>query len=309
VSFRLTMARVGCVAAILGVGLPAVADAPLRVCLQADDPPLSSRDSGTASGFDVALSRMIAERLGRPLAIQWFTTPDDPDNNPPTQDNALLSDGHCALVADYPLIADELGRPRAETGTLPPFEGSVPQDRRRWVPLGTLVPTQPYRFDALTVVLSPARRDRTVRSLSDVANLKLGVEIHSLADLIAMSYGQGRLADRVVHFPDSRALFVRLESSEIDAALADQQELDAWRLEHPGTHIVASGYTHTIGFNMGFVGLSTSSALIARVDAVLSDLQSRGSLAEMARERGLTYFPPRSPEISPGITLGALSGD
>src|SRR5271167_2811176 len=119
---RLTVARVGCVAAILGIGLPALADAPLRVCLQADDPPLSSRGSGTASGFDVALSRMIAEGLGRPLAIQWFTTPRDPDSNPPTEDNALLSDGHCELIADYPLIANELGRPRAETGTLPPFE-------------------------------------------------------------------------------------------------------------------------------------------------------------------------------------------
>jgi len=308
-TIRLTVARLGCVAAILGIGLPAVADAPLRVCLQADDPPLSSRDSGSASGFDVALSRMIAERLGRPLAIQWFTTPRDPDSNPPTEDNALLSDGHCALVADYPLIADELGRPRAETGTLPPFDGSVPQDRRRWVPLGTLAPTQPYRFDAITVVLSPAHRDRTVRRLSDVADLRLGVEIHSLADLIAMSYGQGRLADRVVHFPDSRALFAQLESGEIDAALADQHEFDAWRLEHAGTHVVASGYTHTIGFNMGFVGLSTNNALIARVDAVLADLQSRGSLAEIAKESGLTYLPPRSPAISPGITLSALTGD
>jgi len=308
-NIRLVMARFGCVAAILGIGLPAVADAPLRVCLQSDDPPLSSRDSGTASGFDVALSRMIAERLGRPLAIQWFTTPLDPDSNPPTEDNALLSDGHCELVADYPLIADELGHPRAKTGTLPPFEGSMPQDRRRWVPLGTLAPTQPYRFDAITVVLSPARRSRTVRTLSDVADLKLGVEIHSLADLIAMSYGQGRLADRVVHFPDSRSLFAQLESGDIDAALADQHEFDAWRLEHPGTHAVASGYTHTIGFNMGFVGLSTSSALIARVDAILSDLQSRGSLAEIAKGSGLTYLPPRSPRISPGIALSALTGD
>lgn len=308
-SFRFTMARVGCVAAILGIGLPAVADPPLRVCLQADDPPLSSRDSGTASGFDVALSRMIAEGLGRPLAIQWFTTPGDPDSNPSTEDNALLSDGHCELVAGYPLIADELGRPRAETGTLPPFEGSTPRDRRRWVRLGSLVPTQPYRFDAITVVLSPAHRHRTVRRLSDVADLKLGVEIHSLADLIAMSYGEGRLADRVVHFPDSRGLFAQLESGDVGAALADQHEFDAWRLEHPGTHVAASGYTHTIGFNMGFVGLSTNSTLIARVDAALSDLQRYGSLVEIAKESGLTYLPPRSPGISPGITLGVLTGD
>ncbi len=308
-SIRPVLARVGCVAVVLGIGSPAVAGTPLRVCLQADDPPLSSRDSGTASGFDVALSRMIAERLGRPLAIQWFTTRVDPDSNPPTEDDALLSDGHCELVAGYPLIADGLGRPRAQAGTLPPFEGATPQNRRRLVPLGTLVPTRPYRFDAITVVLSPARRDRTVQTLSDVTDLKLGVDIQSLADLIAMSYGQGRLAERIVHLPEPSALFPHLESGSIDAALVDEREFDAWRLAHPDTHVVASGYTHTIGFNIGFVGLSTSRALIADVDVILSDLQNRGSLSEMARASGLTYLPPRSPEVSPGITLSALSGD
>jgi ABC-type amino acid transport substrate-binding protein len=309
VSIRFAQACVACAAAFLGTGLPATADAPLRVCLQANDSPLSSRDDGVATGFDVALSRAIAEGLGRPLVIQWFTTPDDPDSNPPREDDALLSDGHCELLAGYPLIRDELGRPRAESWTLPPFEGVKPQDRHRWVHLGTLVATEPYRFDAITVVLSPARGGETVRKLSDIAGLRLGVEIHSLADLIAMSYEQGRLADRVVHFPDTRALFAQLESGSIDAGLVDQREFDAWHLAHPATRVTASGYTHTIGFNIGFVGLSSSNALIARVDAILSHLQRTGNLVEIAKANSLTYLPPRSPAVSPGITLGALSGD
>src|SRR5437764_12984216 len=92
-------------------------DQPFRVCLQADDPPLSSRDSG--SGLDVSLSRLIADRLGRPLAIQWFTTRRDPDSNPPKEANALLSDGRCELVAGYPLMADALGQPRPGPGKPP----------------------------------------------------------------------------------------------------------------------------------------------------------------------------------------------
>ena len=111
---RLILAALGWFAA--ATGLPALADAPLRVCLQADDPPLSSRRSGEAGGFDVAVTKLIAERLGRPLEIQWFTTRDDPDSNPVTEADALLSDGHCMLVAGYPLVADQLGRPRAGTG-------------------------------------------------------------------------------------------------------------------------------------------------------------------------------------------------
>ena len=190
-------------------GLPALADAPLRVCLQTDDPPLSSRRSGEAGGFDVDVAKLTAERLGRPLEIQWFTTRDDPDSNPMTEADALLSDGHCMLVAGYPLVADQLGRPRAGTGKLPPFEGSSADDRRRWISLGELVPTHPYRFDAITVALSPARADRSVQTLSDLKDLRVGVVIHGLPDLIAMSYQAGLLAERVVHFNQTGAAFAQ----------------------------------------------------------------------------------------------------
>ena len=288
---------------------PALADVSLRVCLQADDPPLSSRRSGEAGGFDVAVAKLVAERLGETLEIQWFTTRDDPDSNPVTEADALLSDGHCMLVAGYPLVADQLGRPRAGTGKLPPFDGAKPDDRRRWISLGELIPTRPYRFDAITVALSAARAERQVQTLADLKDLRVGVVIHGLPDLIAMSYRAGLLAERVVHFNQSRAVFSQLESGDIDAALVDQRELDAWRLAHPETHVVATGYRHSIGFNIGFVGLATSGALIGRVDAILADLLARGTLIEIAQASALTYLPPRMPEVSPGLALGALNGD
>jgi hypothetical protein len=205
-----TLALLGCIAAV-----PALAQAPLRICMQADDPPLSSRREGEPNGFDVALARLIAERLDRPLEIQWFTTRDDPDSSPVTEANALLSDGHCALVAGYPLVADKLGRPRAEAGKLPPFEGARPEDRRRWIGLGELVPTRPYRFDAITIALSPARAGRSVHSLGDLAGLRIGVEFHGLPDLIVMTYREGELAERVVHLVQPHAIFEQLEGGAI----------------------------------------------------------------------------------------------
>ena len=114
--------------------------------------------------------------------IQWFTTRDDPDSNPVTEADALLSDGHCALVAGYPLVADKLGRPRAATGKLPPFDGAKPEDRRRWISLGELVATHPYRFDAITVALSPARAERLgAQSGGPDRTSRVGVVIHGLA--------------------------------------------------------------------------------------------------------------------------------
>jgi ABC-type amino acid transport substrate-binding protein len=311
---RALVRAVGIVLSLLGwvaaaPGPPALADAPLRVCLQADDPPLSSRRSGEAAGFDVAVAKLMAERLERSLEIQWFTTRDDPDSNPVTEADALLADGHCTLVAGYPLVADQLGRPRAGTGKLPPFDGSKPDDRRRWISLGELVPTRPYRFDAITVALSPARSERSVQTLADLRDLKIGVEVHGLPDLIAMTYREGQLVERVVHFDQSRALFAQLESGDIDAALIGQREFDAWRLAYPATLVAATGYRHSIGFNIGFVGLSTSGALIERVDAILTDLLADGSLIAIAQSNALTYLPPRTPDVSPGVSFSALGGD
>ncbi len=124
-----------------------------------------------------------------------------------------------------------------------------------------------------------------------------------------MSYQAGLLAERVVHFNQTGAAFAQLESGDIDAALIDQRELDAWRLAHPETHVAATGYRHSIGFNIGFVGLATGGALIGRVDAIVADLLARGSLIEIAQASALTYFPPRLPDVLPGLALGALSGD
>jgi ABC-type amino acid transport substrate-binding protein len=302
-----TLALVGWLTALLGAR--AFAEPPLRVCLQADDPPLSSRRAVEPGGFDVALAKLIAQRLDRPFEMQWFTTRDDPDSNPVTEADALLSDGHCVLVAGYPLVADKLGRPRAGTGKLPPFEGVKPEDRRRWISLGEMVPTRPYRFDAITIALSPARSTRSVQSLADLRDLKIGVEVHGLPDLIAMTYREGQMAERVVHFDQSQALFTQLESGDIDAALIGQREFDAWRIAHPATHVAATAYTHSIGINIGFVGLSTSGALIERVDGILTGLLADGGLIAIAQASALTYLPPRTPAISPGVSFSALGGD
>jgi ABC-type amino acid transport substrate-binding protein len=295
--------------AAITVAPAALAEAPLRICLQADDPPLSSRHGHAPSGFDVALAGLIAGRLGRPLAIQWFTTRDDADSNPVTEADALLSDGHCTLVGGYPLVADKLGKPRAGTGKLPPFDGAKPEDRGRWITLGELVPTRAYRFDAITVALSPSRSTVSVYRLADLANLKVGVETHGLPDLIAMSYREGELAERVVHFNRSGELFAALEASDINAAMLEQRELDAWRLAHPWTRVTSTGYRHSIGFNIGFVGLSTNGVLIGRVNEILAGVVADGSLNRIAGANGLTWLSPRSPDVSPGVALAALNGD
>lgn len=290
-------------------GTSAPGAAPLTVCLETDDPPLSSNVGGKPQGFDVALAGLIAERLNRPLEIQWFVTRDDPDSDPMTEASALLSDGHCTLVAGYPLLRNKLGRPRAGTGKLPPFAGARADDRGRWIHLGELVPTRPYRFNAITVALSQKQSRRSVHALADLEGLSLGVQTHSLPDLIASNYRQGALIQHVVHFDAARPLFARLETGELDAALVDQREFDAWRLANPHAPVIATGYRHSIGFNIGFVGLAEQSPLIETVDKALDGLITDGRLEALGQANGLTYLLPHKPDVPPGFSLSTVSGD
>ena len=283
--------------------------APLAICLQQNDPPLSLRAGETPSGFDLKLSGIIAQRLGRDLQVQWFVSRDDPDASLAKDANALLSDGRCQLLAEYPLTETTLAQPHSPSAMLPPFDGAKPDDRRRWVKIGELAATRPYRLDGLTVVMSARDAGRQVKTLGDLGGLKIGVQIATLADAIAMHYNNGRLSQNVVHVPDARELFGRLQNHGLDAVLVDLRAFDAWRLRHGSSGLTASGYRHSVEFNMGFVGLASNRALIEQVDGVLADLQAHDAIAPLAVAAGLTFIPPRTPAVLPDVRLIALNGD
>jgi ABC-type amino acid transport substrate-binding protein len=276
---------------------PAHSEGTLRVCLDESTPYVThnGKDSG---GFDVAVAQAVAKRLGRTLEIQWFETEVDMDANPVTQQNALMSDGHCDLIGGYTLYRDGLGKPGAGSGRLPSFEGMKPGDRRRFVSLGTVVPGRAYHSVPLTVVLAPKAADRKISGVADLAGVALGAEQTTVADTILMNYGDGKYVNQVTHvIPGRNELLPRLEQGEYDAVMVPLSRFDAYRAEHPETKIKLSGYYHRVGFNMGFVALSTEQKLLEQVNAVIGDMLAKNEIAALAKATGVTFVPPRQPEV------------
>jgi hypothetical protein len=306
--WRLTLLALGLMSAG-ALAAPAAAAQALTVCLDEDIALYSVRHKDKGSGFFVALSEAIAQRLERPFKIQWFETKLDPDASRTLDANALLSDGRCELVGGYPLARGALGKPGMPTARMPDFEGAKPADRRRRVQLGTLAPTRAYQYAPLTVVLGPGVA-KTVISLADLEGLKLGVEASTMADAILMLYRDGRFVGQITHLVPGRGeLLPALEHGDFDATLVNLRRVDAYQAEHPDTKIEASGFYYRIGFNMAYVGLSTEAALIARVDKVIEEMQAKDEIAPLARASGLTYLPPRAPEIVEDFTLSDLQHD
>ena len=285
------------------------ADEPLKVCLDEDLPPLSAHHRGKPdTGFDVALAQAIADRLGRPLKIQWFESKLDEDSSPSLEANALLSDGRCSLVGGYALTKDSLVPPGVKTAKLPDFDGATRDDHRRRIPIGVLVPSAPYIYSPMTVVLGPKARDRKIAGIGDLAGLRIGIESGTLGDAILMTFDKGKLIDDITHLVPGRSdLLGAIEHGEFDATLLDLRRFDAYRASHPDTKMATSGYYYPIGANRGYVALDSDRALLDAVNKALSDLQSAGKIAELGQAAGLTYLAPREPIILGDVWLKILN--
>jgi ABC-type amino acid transport substrate-binding protein len=287
-------------AALLAMATTArAAEDPLKVCLDENLPPLSLHQRGKPdSGLDVALAQAVAERLGRPLKIQWFESKLDESSSPALEANALLSDGRCALVGSYALTNDSLKVPGVKTAKLPDFEGATRDDRRRRVPVGVLAPSLPYVYSPLTVVLGEKARGRKIAGIGDLAGLRIAIESGTLGDAILMTFEKGRLIDDITHLvPGRHDLLGALNRGDFDATLLDLSRFDAYRAARPDTKLAASGYYYPIGVNRGYVGLASDPELVAAVNRALSDLQAAGTIADLAKVAGLTYLPPVEPAI------------
>jgi ABC-type amino acid transport substrate-binding protein len=295
--FRLA-ALAGILLALAATGARA-AEEPLKICLDEDRPPFSAHHRGKPdTGFDVALAQAIADRLGRPLNIQWFESKLDEDSSPALEANALLSDGRCALVGGYAFTKDSLVAPGLKTARLPDFAGATRDDRRRRVPLGVLAPSAPYIHSPLTIVLGDKARDRKISGVGDLAGLRIAIESGTLGDAILMTFDKGRLIDDITHLVPGRSdLLSALDRGDFDATLLDLGRFDAYRAAHPDSKLTGSGYYYPIGANRGYVGLASDPALIEAVNKALSELQGAGTIPQLAQAAGLTYLPPREPIV------------
>ena len=249
----------------------------LKVCLDEDLPPLSAHHRGKPdSGFDVALAEAIADRLGRPLKIQWFESKLDEDSSPALEANALLSDGRCSLVGGYALTKDSLVVPGVKTAKLPDFEGATtrrspaPRAARRarakpalhlFAVDGRAWPSKarepPHRRHRRSCRAAHRHRKRDARRRD------------------SDEFDKGRLIDNITHLvPGRDDLLGALDRGDFDATLLDLRRFDAYRAAHPDSKLAASGYYYPIGANRGYVGACQRPGPARRGQQGAHDLQA-----------------------------------
>jgi ABC-type amino acid transport substrate-binding protein len=295
-------------AALCGVlAAPALAE-PLAVCLEESSPPYSYRFGEREGGFDLRLAEALAGRLGQALKLQWFETEQDSEEALGWQLNALLSDRRCDLLAGFALIAAGLGKPEAARYGLPDYEGMAKADRRRMVELQPLIASEPYLRTTLAVAMAPQAPERAVSSLGDLAGVRVGVEVGTLAGALVHAYRNGALTAKAVGVPANTDLLARLAKGDFDAALVELHKAERYNRRKPDAPVRITGYRHPVGFNLGYAALADAGDLVRRVNAALQELRADGTLARIAGEEGISYVPPQQPAVFRQLTPAMLLG-
>jgi ABC-type amino acid transport substrate-binding protein len=293
------------VALVLAGGCAGAADAPtLTVCMAENNPPLSYRVDGTSRGLDVVVAEAIAAELHRALKVVPFESKYEHESTLAQEVNALLSSGVCDMASGFALLAGDLGPPGRPTARVPDYPGAKRPPQRPWVPLGTLVATEPYHAMAMALVVrDPARQAATLAELGDA---RIGVVSGTLAGTAVSLYRNGKLRDRIVSLAQNQNVLEELEAGRFDATLVALDRLDAWRLAHPASTLRRAAYTHPLRINLGFVALADAAELVAAADRVIGRATSNGDLRRWSEETGTTWVAPGEPAVAANIGLADL---
>lgn len=283
---------------------------PLKVCMAADNAPLSYTVKGQPRGLDLRIAEAAAAALGRPLAVVPFETEFEKESTLTHEVNALLSSGVCEAVSGFPLLHDDLGPPTRASARTPDYPGARRKRERPYIALGTLAASRAYQGVSLGVVQRSG--GAPLNALTGLGERRLAAVSGTLASALAMSWRHGRLRGQLVSLgqrEDPLAELARPEGARFDAVLVPLALFDGWRLLHPGAGLEATAYRRAIGVNLGFVTLEGAGAVREALDRTIAAALADGRLARWAADEGVSWVPPAQPEVSRGPSLAELAAD
>jgi ABC-type amino acid transport substrate-binding protein len=282
---------------------------PLSVCMAENNAPLSYRAGKEAKGLDVEISRAVAKELGRPLKVVLFESEYEKESSLSIEVNAMLSSDVCELASGFMMYATDLGPARTRVGRTPDYHGAKPKRQRPYIPLGTLVPSKPYQASAFTVVFNAKNDGALLVSLADLKGKRIGVKAGSVEGSILQLYRNGLLRSDLVSVARNGDPLASLDAGDADAAFVGVNKLDAYRLAHPGSTLVASSYLHRLRFNLGFVALEQSGELIQAVNRVIERAEKERQMEQWALASGTTLVQVAEPAVLPEISMNSLRSE
>ncbi len=278
----------------------------LSVCLAENGGVWSSPENGGA-GFEYLLSAQMAKTLELDFKPVWYDSDQEEENTPARDQNALLSQGVCDLVAGVSLYATNL-QDRSGDRAAPPRWSGRPRHlgREYQVDLQAIAVTAPYARVEMAVVLQRALADRTINKLSDLDGLKLGIEQGTLSGALSLNQGTAQMRADSITFNPGPGFLEHMERGAFDAALISVTDFDRHRERTSNSNLQLSDYRHRIGLNVAYAALASNDALVQSVSKIIQDNLANESLKPLAKASHLTFTPPAKPWVQAAFTTRDL---
>lgn len=277
----------------------------LTVCLARNGGALSGKRSSGGVGLDYRTSKALADALELELSVTWFETEPEEENDPVREAYAMLAMPLCDLAAGHPLYEGSFGVPKF-TRAAPPRWHDMPDTwGHTQVDVQPVSVTQPYMRAEIGLVVSPDFVDG-IENLTELSGHRVAFQQGTLSGAILTAQAPQDVIDQAETFNPGPEFLWEIENGKAEIAIVDVAAYDFHLRQNSITKLRLLEWRHPIGFNIGFGLLSANSDLKTRVDQLLGEFVANGQMQSLATMDNTTYSAPRSPEISPALTLSTL---
>lgn len=268
-------------------------DAPLTACLARNGGAMSGWRHSGGTGFDYAILKTVAEKLGTSLDVTWFDSSQDEFADPIPEAYGMLSYGLCDVVAAHPVIPGAVGPPPAKTAALPRWTDMPPSwDTIRQIELQALAASRPYRRVELGIVVTGAALDRQISDLQDLSGTNVGVQQGTMSEAILRRQGPPEAMRTAVTVSPGPKFLWEMESGRFETTLIEIGAYDFHRRQNHITALELSDYRHPLGLDISLAVLAARADLLDALDAALAELETQGAFSEIAGSEGVTYIAP-----------------
>ncbi len=246
-------------------------------------PPFSYRKDGKRAGIDLEIADLVAKKVGVNLSVRLIGVDENMEDD----------------------LRNNIWKGHYIGGGVADFMMHVPYDLD-FAKANDLVSfVAPYYRESLALAVNTETAS-SLRSVEDIDQHLIGVEVDTLADFYLLSPRHGNKQANVVHFNNISEAAVAFAAGEIDAIFGPSVETQGILNESGADFdlrtIPVTGLRSN-GWDVGVALRFNHKELIQAVTAAMAELREEGAIKEIFERHGVDYQDPLPASIATGYKL------
>ena len=276
----------------------------LTACLAKNGGIMASRRAKGGAGLDYEVVRVLAEKMGLSLVVEWFESEQEEESTPVREHYAMLAYQVCDVLPGFALYETSLSAFYKTRGALPRWDNRPEILTQEFqVDLEPISVSDPYARMEMGVVYRTPEFERNITKISDLEGLRIGVEQGTLAGVLTLRQGTEKMVSDATTFNPGPDYLWKMEQGEFDASLVTIGAYDFHKKQNAISTLVLGDYRHSIGFNLSIAMLKRNRDLLDQIDPIIHTMIEDGTMEALAKKSKHTYSKPREPWVQKRLTM------